>query len=145
MGPVCREFIIYVYLLFKPIVLFQDMDTKQENVSHTADTTGECSQLLSNSLATGNSMVSVFSYFVIEHEVSFWLITNVFDANVKKGQVSKQFNKDSNQVLTSISDNVYHVFLAFSNFSWVSTITVRSCVSEFLENQVSTSISGRGV
>ena len=95
MGPVCREFIIYVYLLFKPIVLFQDMDTKQENVSQTADTTGECSQLLSNSLATGKSMVSVFSYFVIEQEVSFWLITNVFNANVKKGKVSKQFNKDS--------------------------------------------------
>ena len=71
------------------------MDTKQENVSHTADTTGECSQLLSNSLATGKSMVSVFSYFVIEQEVSFWLITTVFNANVKKGQVSKQFNKDS--------------------------------------------------
>ena len=95
MGPVCREFIIYVYLLFKPIVLFQDMDTKQENVSHTADTTGECSQLLSNFLATGKSMVSVFSYFVIEQEVSFWLITYVFNANVKKGQISKQFNKDS--------------------------------------------------
>ena len=42
---------------FKPIVLFQDKDTKQEKVSHTADTTGE-----SNSLATGKSMVSVFCF-----------------------------------------------------------------------------------
>ena len=62
-------------------------------------------------------MVSVFSYFVIEQEVSFWLITNVFNANVKKGQVSNSSIKTVNQVLTSISDNVYHVFLAFSNFS----------------------------
>ena len=53
----------------------------------------------------------------IEQEVSFWLITNVFNANVKKVQVSKQFIKTVNQVLTSISDNVYHVFLAFSNLS----------------------------
>ena len=60
MDHVRGDFIIYIDLLFKPIVLYQDMDTKQENVSHTADTTGECSQLLSNSLATGNSMVSVF-------------------------------------------------------------------------------------
>ena len=60
MDHVCGDFIIYIDPLFKPIVLYQDMDTKQENVSHTADTTGECSQLLSNSLATGKSMVSVF-------------------------------------------------------------------------------------
>ena len=60
MDHVRGDFIIYIDTLFKPIVLQQDMDTKQENVSHTADTTGECSQLLSNSLATGNSMVSVF-------------------------------------------------------------------------------------
>ena len=116
MGPVCRKFIIYVYLLFKPIVLFQDMDTKQEDVSHTADTTGECSQFLSNSLATGKSMVSFF--LLCYRAKSFILINNqCFNANVKKRQVSKQFNKAVNQVLTNISDNVYHVFLAYSNFS----------------------------
>ena len=63
MDHVRGDFIIYIDPLFKPIVLYQDMDTKQENLSHTADTTGECSQLLSNSLATGNSMVSVFVLF----------------------------------------------------------------------------------
>ena len=43
MDHVRGDFIIYIDPLFKPIVLYQDMDTKQENVSHTADTTGECS------------------------------------------------------------------------------------------------------
>ena len=90
---------------------------KQENVSHTADTTGECSQLLSNSLATGKSMVSVFSYFVIEQEVSFWLITNVLMQMLRKDKFQNSSIKTVNQVLTSISDNVYYVFLAFSNFS----------------------------
>ena len=42
---------------FKNIV-FQDRDTEQENVSHTADITDDCSQLLSNSLATRTIMVS---------------------------------------------------------------------------------------
>ena len=49
MDHVREDFIIYIDPLFKPIVLYQDMDTKQENVSHTADKTAECSQLLSNS------------------------------------------------------------------------------------------------
>ena len=40
MDHVPGDFIIYIDPLFKPIVLYQDMDTKQENVSHTADTTG---------------------------------------------------------------------------------------------------------
>ena len=57
MDYVCRDYIIYVDLLLKPIV-FQDMDTEQENVSHTADITDDCSQLLSNSLATRTIMVS---------------------------------------------------------------------------------------
>ena len=39
MDHVRGDFIIYIDPLFKPIVLYQDMDTKQENVSHTADTT----------------------------------------------------------------------------------------------------------
>ena len=56
MDHVRGDFIIYIDPLFKPIVLYQDMDTKQENVSHTADTTGECSQL-----------------FFIEQHVSFWI------------------------------------------------------------------------
>ena len=51
------DFIIYIDPIFKPIVLFQDKDTKQEKVAHTADTTRE-----SNSLATGKSMVSVFCF-----------------------------------------------------------------------------------
>ena len=79
MDHVRGDFIIYIDPLFKPIVLYQDMDTKQENVSHTADTTGECSQLLSNSLATGNSMVSVvFFYFFIEQHVSYWINNEAF-------------------------------------------------------------------
>ena len=58
-DPVCRYFIIYVDSLFKPTVLFQNMNRSQENLSHTADLTDDCSQLLSNSLATGTIMVSV--------------------------------------------------------------------------------------
>ena len=56
---VCRDFIIYVDPLFKPVVLFQDMNREQENISRTLDTetTDDFSHLLSNSLATVTIMV----------------------------------------------------------------------------------------
>ena len=58
---ICRDFIIYVDPLFKPVVLFQDMNREQENLSRTLDTetTDDFSQLLSNSLATVTIMVCI--------------------------------------------------------------------------------------
>ena len=50
---------MYVDLLFNPVVLFQDMNREQENVSRTLDTetSDDFSHLLSNSLATVTIMV----------------------------------------------------------------------------------------
>ena len=42
-DPVCRYFIINVDSLFKPTVLFQNMNRTQENLPHTADLTDDCS------------------------------------------------------------------------------------------------------
>ena len=41
--------------------------------------------------------------------------------------------------------DVYHVFLAFNNFSLVSTTTESNCASKLGENKLSTSISGECV
>ena len=98
MDHVHGDFIIYIDPLFKLIVLYQDMDTKQENVSHTADTIGECSQLLSNSLATGNSMVSVFVLLFYRATCSFWINNEFFLMQMltlpsrEKTRSFKQFN-----------------------------------------------------
>ena len=74
MDHVCRDFTIYVDQLFKPIVLFQDMDREQEHASHTADTMDDCSQLLTNSLAGNRKYYcECYFYFVLEQDVSLWL------------------------------------------------------------------------
>ena len=84
------------------------MERGHENVSHTTDTTVDCFQLLSNSLATGTTMVSIIfsllgSKMFSLDELQSWLIQMLETPSRKKKQVSKQSNQEVNQVPTNIS------------------------------------------